>query len=906
MPASARSLARRLAAERLQSSSESSREATPQPSPAAPAAQPRRVGALLGVSHAGSTGLRTALTRLDDERAAGKEALAAAKEREERLRADLASKDAVTVANEQQTAALRQALRLAQSRAPHLERARDLDRRPGASQPPPSQPSPSQPPPSRPPPSRPPPPPVPSSGAPGRRHQPPTRAALEALDVIDTLPSAPSPSPDHEPDLAEALARRRARSRALARWAKASHEAQLMLLSRRLAAHSEMSRALKAWRRTLTPVADPLSPLLRKRRERFSESELPLSPLAACLVRWRVLAQRTRQHASISARVRLGGRRRRLHRGMRAWHKRTLDVLAADRGRGVALRGAIRIGDLVSARVAMRAWWGASLAVGAAHTVQRREAQLLTAMRESDSAWRARFERVEKAAAEEAASAACDLAEERARREEEAALLHAEITEERQALLEALNAQRAAEADAAAAHEAGARAQTEVAAGAHDLALMQAREAAKGEALEEAAAATRAALDEASATARVDVFILTAVIHEADNATAAESAAARVALTAVAAQEVGAEHAAAEAAAETAALRASLQQADASLRAAEVAMAERLAEGAALDRAAANADEAASMLRARCADAESRCVAAEEAARRDAAACRAREQAAEVGAAAVLAEVRQLEEVSSVQQEQLESQRFVYESAMNTAAESHRHDVESLEAAVGDARRECEQLSGALQGERQRVVELEAAADSLGASGAAEMEREVEEARADAARLAAGRVAALAAESEATRIAQVEAVQAAQKAAVEAEARAARREDELSAAVERAQSAHEQLAREAAAAAERAAEREAELSTAVDAAAEGGRMSVQAAVDAAVSAVWTEAASKIAAAASADSITAATHSTSLAAEVSNLEGRLVEAVAEARETSSQRSALGVELDCVEGELAKAR
>ena len=124
-----RSLARRLASGTPSDSDESFAN----PSPAAVPVQPeeedspvakvdaRRLGALLEVSRACGTGLKSALTKLDQERAAGRAALAAAREREDRLRLDLQRKDAVHVANDQQSAALRQALLLAQRKTAQLE-----------------------------------------------------------------------------------------------------------------------------------------------------------------------------------------------------------------------------------------------------------------------------------------------------------------------------------------------------------------------------------------------------------------------------------------------------------------------------------------------------------------------------------------------------------------------------------------------------------------------------------------------------------------------------------------------------------------------------------------------------------------------------------------------------------------
>lgn len=79
----------------------SSVAASSAPSTSMPVDRPR-FAAMLQMPHSCSTGLKSALSRLDEERAAGRQALAAAREREERLRLDLARQDAMAVAGEQQ------------------------------------------------------------------------------------------------------------------------------------------------------------------------------------------------------------------------------------------------------------------------------------------------------------------------------------------------------------------------------------------------------------------------------------------------------------------------------------------------------------------------------------------------------------------------------------------------------------------------------------------------------------------------------------------------------------------------------------------------------------------------------------------------------------------------------------
>lgn len=66
----------------------------------------RRLAAVLEVSRVNSIGLKSALSRLDQERASGQQALAAARTREERLRVDLMRRDAMAVAGAQQVRSL--------------------------------------------------------------------------------------------------------------------------------------------------------------------------------------------------------------------------------------------------------------------------------------------------------------------------------------------------------------------------------------------------------------------------------------------------------------------------------------------------------------------------------------------------------------------------------------------------------------------------------------------------------------------------------------------------------------------------------------------------------------------------------------------------------------------------------
>ena len=200
-----------------------------EPSPVAKV-DARRLGALIEVSHACTAGLKTALTRLDAERAAGREALAEARKREEKLRLDLARRDATD---------------------PTKRRVADDDAAPSDT--PPHHPAPKP------------------GGRPGRWSFSPTEDEEEQW----LQQAQESDTPPHEPDLAEALARRRARSRALSRWAQYNDQATLLTLTSKLALHSSQHRAAAAGG---SAYCRPLQPTRRRRSctgRRRSVSRLP-------------------------------------------------------------------------------------------------------------------------------------------------------------------------------------------------------------------------------------------------------------------------------------------------------------------------------------------------------------------------------------------------------------------------------------------------------------------------------------------------------------------------------------------------------------------------------------------------------------------------------------------------------
>ena len=528
----------------------------------------RRLGALLDMSRQSGAGLKTALSRLDEERVNGRAQLQAARQREQRLRADLAKQREHQRAGEQQTAALRHALQQAQ-------RQRGAPSRPLRRQPP-----------------------APSPVAPPSP-QPRARSAAAASSVGS--PPAPSPStPSSSPaavdksdamreDLAEALHRRRVRARALARWAKAVREVELMGLSRQIAVHSAVQSAFRRWRRqrawaTLSSIADAAAPTFAQAVQHRLDSASPARELAW----WREGTARVRAAAGATSRLALAHRRRWLRRGLRAWRSDARAARAADCGRGTALKRAIGVGELVASRSAMRAWREAVLRVVADDSNRRREAQLLSAMREADGSWRVRLGRADQAHTEAAAKAAADFMAENQRRADEAELLRAELGAERQALLDALNAQRKAEAEAAEAAEAEAAAAaattraradaeaevtTRVAAElvaaeeVHEARLSAALSAATDEVRVEAEATISAAATAAEAAAAAEAAIaaaerraLCATLSDADGAAAMELVGARAALEQTVAR---AEDTTARAAAEADTLRVALRAAEA-------------------------------------------------------------------------------------------------------------------------------------------------------------------------------------------------------------------------------------------------------------------------------------------------------------------------------------------------------
>ena len=81
----------------------------------------RRLGsALLEGPPSSTSQVRSSLTRLDLARSAGRQQLQLAREREQKLKAELAKRDGFAAVGEQRSAALRQALRVAQLQRPAL------------------------------------------------------------------------------------------------------------------------------------------------------------------------------------------------------------------------------------------------------------------------------------------------------------------------------------------------------------------------------------------------------------------------------------------------------------------------------------------------------------------------------------------------------------------------------------------------------------------------------------------------------------------------------------------------------------------------------------------------------------------------------------------------------------------
>jgi hypothetical protein len=366
-----------------------------------------RIQGLLRMSRASGVGLKNALSRLETEREAGRKQLEESRAREARLRKDLARREAAASAGERQVSALRQALQAAQKGTAQLP-------------------------------------------------APPTSKAAAALARDESEHFADSVPLD---ELAEALRRRRARTRAFRSWVKKSHASVLLLLSERLAVQSACLRVLKRWRcrfpAALVPgrfaglsavaVVDGADlPLGSPASSPGKSAWVTLSMEELALRRWRELAASRHARAAAAARVRLSHRRRGLRRGLRAWR----GAHHVSRQRSIAwkhaLRQALRRAELRCGAAAIGVWRAAVAAVLTEQTAQLKQEALQANARKSEVAWREERERLlfrSEAAlrrSEEAAQA------EKRQQERHEARLRAELEGEQLRLLDALQAQRAA------------------------------------------------------------------------------------------------------------------------------------------------------------------------------------------------------------------------------------------------------------------------------------------------------------------------------------------------------------------------------------------------------------------------------------------------------------------------------
>ena len=261
-----------------------------------------RLQGLLRMSRASGTGLRNALSRLETEREAGRKQLEASRARESRLKKDLAQREAAASAGQRQVSALRQALEIAQQE--RIEAANEGD-------------------------------------------EPTTQRTGTSNEDFE--------SRDLE-SVAEALRRRRARTRAFRVWVRQAHASVLLLLSERLSVQSAVLRALKRWRRQFPPrptpgrifslgvhlptnglyVASSMASSPGRRGVAFSEFH--------AFRLWHDKASGRRTMRSVVARVRLSQRRRALWQNFRSW-------------RGVQTSSLRRRGALRQARSSAAVQW---------------------------------------------------------------------------------------------------------------------------------------------------------------------------------------------------------------------------------------------------------------------------------------------------------------------------------------------------------------------------------------------------------------------------------------------------------------------------------------------------------------------------------------------------------------------
>ncbi|KAL1498612.1 hypothetical protein AB1Y20_013927 [Prymnesium parvum] len=328
-----------------------------------------RVQALLRMSRASGVGLKNALSRLEIEREAGRRQLEASRSRERKLRQDLARRDELVDSGERQLQELQHALIRAQAERDQV-----------------------------------------------------ARGSLRVHEQIACAHDLAAETARVE--LAEALRRRRTRTKAFQAWVEKAHASVLLLLSSRLAIQSASLHAFRRWRRH-TPVS--ISKMLSRVPESsrlHAKRAVPFGHEGQLLRSWKkwrewMLARANRDVAA--SRLRLHRSRRAIRHRFRCWrgvHRMREDSVS---GRKEALRIVLRAAALTDLTDAVLMWRLATAAWLA-------EAQVTPKLRSS----------AERQLDDLRASSIAALR----RSEAEARGLRAELSEEQRRLIDALESQK--------------------------------------------------------------------------------------------------------------------------------------------------------------------------------------------------------------------------------------------------------------------------------------------------------------------------------------------------------------------------------------------------------------------------------------------------------------------------------
>ena len=166
-------------------------------------------------------------------------------------------------------------------------------------------------------------------------------------------------------ELAEALRRRRVRTRAFQTWVRAAHGSVLLQLAARLALQSAACRAWRRWRRHMPLVIPPPSPLSRSLPRSgdctafghvLSPCGEPSHSLFREVLRWREAAAALKALHAASARLCFNRDRRALRRSLRCWRGVHRSHEQCDGHRRLALRAALRSTTRRDLTVAVATW----------------------------------------------------------------------------------------------------------------------------------------------------------------------------------------------------------------------------------------------------------------------------------------------------------------------------------------------------------------------------------------------------------------------------------------------------------------------------------------------------------------------------------------------------------------------